>query len=183
RERLALAREARVQCLIRHVALIGGARVDAVDHGMRAPAARVGLGDAQAPHPEEAGLAQHLGHVPAFEPAHHRRLAARGDPEAYDEEELRLFHRLGTRVHSMTTMIVRSTAALSASDKCMPIRLPARPTVTPLNARSPIADMAKSPITRPRTSSGACICTSVCVMAKNESSRKPATASSASATG
>ena len=37
----------------------------------------------------------------------------------------------------MTMIRARRNAALSASDKCMPIRLPARPTVTPLNARMP----------------------------------------------
>src|SRR6185369_7215124 len=76
-----------------------------------------------------------------------------------------------------------STPALSASDAWMPIKLPPTPTVTPLNARSPMADMAKTPITRPRISGGACSCTSVCAMAKNESSRNPAAKRSANARG
>ena len=43
--------------------------------------------------------------------------------------------------------------------------------------------MLKSPSTRPRLASGAFICTSVCVMLLNESSKKPAMNSSASASG
>src|SRR2546421_7831258 len=97
--------------------------------------------------------------------SHHLRLAAGGDPEPHDEEEARFFHRPGTMVQSMTRIIARSNAALSASDKCMPIRLPPSPTVMPLKARRPSADMLKSPITRPRAAGGALICTSVCAMA------------------
>jgi len=51
---------------------------------------------------------------------------------------------------------------------------PNSPTVTPLNAREPMADMLKSPITRPRMVSGAFSCTSACVMLPKDSSRNPA---------
>ena len=44
----------------------------------------------------------------------------------------------------------------------------------PLKVRSPDADMLKRPSTRPRMVSGAFICTSVCAMLLNESSKKPA---------
>src|SRR5436190_16007282 len=142
------------------------ARLDAIDHGVRAPAAgRILFGELQAPRPQETRLAQHLGHVAAFQPAHDLRLAAGRDPEAHDEEETRVFHRLGTRVRSMTRMMARRRPALKASDKCMPIRLPVRPTVTPLNERRPRADMLKSPMMRPRISGGAFSCTSVCAIA------------------
>ena len=53
----------------------------------------------------------------------------------------------------------------------------------PLKARKPSADMLNRPITRPRMAAGALICTSVCAMLLNESSKKPATNSSASASG
>src|SRR5687767_1825862 len=82
-----------------------------------------------------------------------------------------------------TAVTTRRTAALIASARWMPIRLPPRPTVTPLKARRPRADMAKRPMTRPRTSGGALICTRVCAMAKKASSRKPATNSSNRASG
>src|SRR6267143_1015288 len=62
---------------------------------------------------------------------------------------------------NVNSIIVRrsSAAALKASDQWMPIRLPPRPTVTPLKARSPRLAMANRPMTRPRTSEGACTCT------------------------
>src|SRR4029078_5998668 len=74
-----------------------------------------------------------------------------------------------------------SDSALSASDQWMPSSAPPRPTVIPLNARKPRLVMAKSPITRPRNASGARICTRVCAIALNESSRNPATNSTPSA--
>ena len=55
----------------------------------------------------------------------------------------------------MAAVSASSVAAESASDQCMPIMLPPSPTVTPLKARKPSADMANSPITRPRTAGGA----------------------------
>ena len=61
----------------------------------------------------------------------------------------------------------------------MPTTLPAKPTVMPLKVRMPSADIVKRPITRPRISAGALICTSVCAIELNESSTKPATNSSA----
>jgi hypothetical protein len=69
------------------------------------------------------------------------------------------------------------------SDQCTPIRLPSRPTDTPLNARSPRLAMLNRPITRPRLSGGACSCTSVCAIALNDSSQNPAANKRASATG
>jgi hypothetical protein len=52
--------------------------------------------------------------------------------------------------------------------------LPARPTVTPLNVRSPDAAMLNSPSTRPRSASGAWIWTRAWLMLLNESSKNPA---------
>ena len=57
-------------------------------------------------------------------------------------------------------MMARRTAALKPSDKCIPTRLPLKPTVTPLNERKPSADMLKSPMMRPRIGAGALSCTS-----------------------
>ena len=53
----------------------------------------------------------------------------------------------------------------------------------PLKARRPADDMLNRPSTRPRIASGAFICTSVCAMLLNESSKKPARKSNASASG
>ncbi len=76
-----------------------------------------------------------------------------------------------------------SMSADSASDQCTPIRLPSRPTETPLKARKPRLAMLNRPMTRPRLSSGALSCTSVCAMALNDNSKKPAANNSASASG
>src|SRR2546421_8803338 len=68
--------------------------------------------------------------------SHHLRLAAGGDPEPHDEKEAGFFHRPGTMVQSMTRITARSNAALSASDKCMPIRLRSEEHTSELQSRS-----------------------------------------------
>ncbi len=56
----------------------------------------------------------------------------------------------------------------------MPILAPSRPTLSPLKVRIPFADMANTPITRPRISAGAFNCTKDCAIELNPSSTKPA---------
>ena len=73
--------------------------------------------------------------------------------------------------------------AAPASDKCTPAHVPTIPTVIPLNALNPSADILNRPITLPRTSAFAFSCTNVCAMLLNASSKNPATKSNASANG
>ncbi len=56
----------------------------------------------------------------------------------------------------------------------MPMLAPSRPTLKPLKVRIPFADMANTPITRPRISAGACSCTKDCAIELNPSSTNPA---------
>ena len=49
-----------------------------------------------------------------------------------------------------------------------------KPTDTPLKARNPKLAMANKPMTRPRFSSGALICTRLVAMVLNDSSKNPA---------
>ena len=53
----------------------------------------------------------------------------------------------------------------------------------PLKARMPRPAMLNRPMTRPRMSAGAFICTSACAIVLNDSSKKPAANSSAIASG
>src|SRR6185503_16795150 len=128
-------------------------------------ACRVLFRNLEAPYPQEARLARHVLHVAAFQPAHDLGLPAGGDPEAHHQEKPRFSHLLGATLQTSAANTANSTIALSASDKCMPIRLPPMPTVTPAKARRPRADILNSPITRPRACGGALTWTSVCAMA------------------
>ena len=64
----------------------------------------------------------------------------------------------------------------------MPTLAPSRPTHTPLKVRIPLADMANTPITRPRISAGAFSCTNDCAIELNPSSTNPAMNNKVSAT-
>src|SRR5687768_15912657 len=71
---------------------------------------------------------------------HAQRQQHRPDETVFRET----FHAALILIANAASIAVKASSIIaeSASDQCMPIRLPTRPTVTPENARSPWLDMA-----------------------------------------